>query len=188
VLGNLLSRFDFLQGTTETFGYDTLDRLLSVTGPASKSFQYDAIGNIISKSDVGSYAYTGGKPHAVTQAGPNGYTYDPNGNQLTGPGRSVAYTSFNKSSSITKDGLVTTFSYDAGFNRVKKSNVNGTTVYVGKLYERVVSGTVTEHKHYIHGGAAPVAVYTQRTTGANDTRYLHTDHLGSVDTVCANVR
>ncbi len=180
VLGNLLSRFDFLQGTTETFGYDTLDRLLSVTGPASKSFQYDAIGNITSKSDVGSYAYTGGKPHAVTQAGPNGYTYDPNGNQLTGPGRSVVYASFNKASSITKDGLVTTFSYDAGFNRVKKSNVNGTTVYVGKLYERVVRGTVTEHKHYIHGGAAPVAVYTQRNTGVNDTRYLHTDHLGSV--------
>src|SRR6266581_4211950 len=128
VLGNLLSRFDFLQGTTETFGYDTLDRLLS----------------------------------------------------LTGPGRSVVYASFNKASSITKDGLVTTFSYDAGFNRVKKSNVNGTTVYVGKLYERVVRGTVTEHKHYIRGGAAPVAVYTQRSTGVNDTHYLHTDHLGSV--------
>src|SRR6266581_6753112 len=183
VLGNLLSRFDFLQGTTETFGYDTLDRLLSVSGPAPKSFQYDAIGNIISKSDVGSYVYTGGKPHAVTQAGPNGYTYDANGNQLTGPGRSVAYASFNKPSSITKDGLATAFTYDAGFNRVKKSNVNGTTVYVGKLYERVVRGTVTEHKHYIHGGAAPVAVYTQRNTGVNDTRYLHTDHLGSVDTI-----
>jgi RHS repeat-associated protein len=183
VLGNLLSRVDFLQGTTESFGYDTLDRLLSVTGPAPKSFQYNAIGNLTFKSDVGSYAYAGGKPHAVTQAGPFSYTYDPNGNQLTGPGRGVGYTSFNKPSSITKDGLVTSFTYDAGFSRVKKGNVNGTTVYVGKLYERVVSGTVIEHKHYIHGGAAPVAVYTQRNTGANDTRYLHTDHLGSIDTI-----
>jgi len=183
VLGNLLSRVDALQVITETFGYDTLDRLLSVTGPASKSFQYDAIGNLTYKSDVGNYAYTAGKAHAVSAAGSNTYTYDLNGNQLTGPGRSVAYTTFNKPSSIVKDGLATALTYDAGFNRVKKSNVNGATVYVGKLYERVVTGTLIEHKHYLSAGGAPVAVYTQRNSGASDTRYLHTDHLGSVDTI-----
>jgi RHS repeat-associated protein len=41
---------------------------------------------------------------------------------------------------------------------------------------------VVEHKHYIQGPGGPVAVYTQRSSG-NDTRYLHTDHLGSVESI-----
>ena len=42
---------------------------------------------------------------------------------------------------------------------------------------------VIEYKHYISAGGDPVAMRTLRSNGVNDTRYLHKDHLGSVDTI-----
>jgi len=63
--GNLLSRRDNLRGLTEVFGYDNLDRLTSVSGPAPVTMTYASNGNIQSKTPVGSYTY-GTKPHAVT--------------------------------------------------------------------------------------------------------------------------
>ncbi len=50
---------------SEEFEYDALNRLTSAaipgsspgtSGPAAKTFTYDSIGNLTSKSDVGSYA------------------------------------------------------------------------------------------------------------------------------------
>src|SRR5262249_13839119 len=54
-LGNPLSRTDNAAGVSETFGYDALNRLTTAavaqnTAPA-KSFAYDAVGNILAKSD-----------------------------------------------------------------------------------------------------------------------------------------
>src|SRR5207244_3240717 len=69
-----------------------------------------------------------------------------------------------------------------GFSRIKKVTPSSTTIYIGGLYQRVTTGTLVEHKHFIGAGRTQV-VYTQRSTGTNDTRYLHTDHLGSVDTI-----
>ncbi|MBI2860489.1 MAG: hypothetical protein HYX91_03160 [Chloroflexi bacterium] len=65
--GNLASREDVLASETETFSYDFLDRLTSVTGPYSESYLYDSIGNIVSKGGK-SYTY-GIKPHAVIGVG-----------------------------------------------------------------------------------------------------------------------
>ena len=39
------------------------------------------------------------------------------------------------------------------------------------------------HKHYIYAGNRPIAIYTQRSTGVNDTRYLHADNLGSITAI-----
>ena len=39
------------------------------------------------------------------------------------------------------------------------------------------------HKHYIYAGNRPIAIYTQRSTGVNDTRYLHADNLGSITVI-----
>ncbi|HMW73212.1 MAG TPA: hypothetical protein PKD17_15395, partial [Cellvibrionaceae bacterium] len=91
-LGNLASRSETkytnaAQNWTESFSYDGANRLRSNTftpngGSATTvTIGYDAIGNITSKSDVGTYAYSrqGAGPHAVTSAGGNSYTYDANG-------------------------------------------------------------------------------------------------------------
>jgi RHS repeat-associated protein len=184
-LDNLTARtwWDGTAFRTETFGYDPLNRLTAVTGPAAKTYAYYPDGNLQSKSDVGTYTYptNGIHPHAVT--GVTGalnttYTYDANGNMLTGNGRTIAYTSFNKPKTID-NGDPATLTYDANFNRLVKSNGNGTTIYIGRRYERLDNGSSTVQRHFIYAGNALVGIYTQ---GSN-TRYLHTDHLGSVDTI-----
>jgi len=188
VLGNLRSRTDYIQNATETYGYDALNRLKTVTGPSPKTFEYDVIGNIGYKSDVGTYAYNNTyivngssrvRPHAVSGTPNASYSYDNNGNLLSGAGRTVTWTSFNKPAQIIQSAGTATLTYGASFNRVKKVTPTSTTIYVGGFYERVTTGSLVEHKHYVGAGRTLVA-YTQRSTGVNDTRYLHTDHLGSV--------
>jgi uncharacterized protein RhaS with RHS repeats len=64
--GNLSSRRDLRQSLTESFSYDALDRLTLASGPTPQStaIGYDAIGNITSKSGVGSYTYNATRKHA----------------------------------------------------------------------------------------------------------------------------
>ena len=58
-LGSLVERKDNNQNLIETFIYDDLNRLESATiaGLGVKTYQYDTIGNIMFKSDVGTYDY-----------------------------------------------------------------------------------------------------------------------------------
>src|SRR5262249_10692219 len=53
-LGRLLTRTDTNSGLSETFGYDSLNRLTStsvnLTTPLNKTFTYDIVGNLTSKS------------------------------------------------------------------------------------------------------------------------------------------
>ena len=66
--GNLTSRN--INGTSYAYTYDDLDRLTEVVhdGEAQLSMEYAANGNILSKSDIGSYTYNpADKPHAVQE-------------------------------------------------------------------------------------------------------------------------
>jgi hypothetical protein len=74
-----------------------------------KNFSYSAIGNLLSKSDVGNYSYVPSGsplPHAVMSTSGGAisatFAYDPNGNQTAGLARTISYTSYNKPASITK--------------------------------------------------------------------------------------
>jgi RHS repeat-associated protein len=196
-VGNLKTRDDAIANLSETFNYDELNRVISTAATPfglpsiTKSYQYNAIGNITYKSDVGSYTYNPSgassvRPHAVTRvAGAlnHDYTYDANGNLLTGAGRTLTYTSFNKPLTINANGQTTTFQYDPNYNRLQKFTASQATLYLGKLYERVTTGTLVEHKHYVYGGKSLVAVYTERNNSINDTKYFHTDHLDSVQVI-----
>ena len=106
-LGNLTTREDFIQDVYERFTYDRLNRVTGGivhdaeddTARAAKTYRYDAIGNIVNKSDLGAanYVYGSGNaagagdagPHAVVSAGGNTYAYDDNGNMVSGAGRDV---------------------------------------------------------------------------------------------------
>jgi RHS repeat-associated protein len=124
-LGNLTQRYDQVTNLNEAFGYDSLNRLTSTsaqagTGPLTQTtVTYNAIGNIMSKSDVGTYTYASlkanglARPHAVSQIMMNdgttiyaNYTYDANGNTLTSldatsKGRTITWNSFNMPINIT---------------------------------------------------------------------------------------
>ena len=129
----------------------------------NKTYDYDRLGNITQKSDVGSYTYgsCNAGPHAVCETGSNSYTYDANGNMLTGGDKAVTYTPFNKLQHISENGTTVSWVYDANNNRASQTTINGTTRttdYVGMtgtgnpLYEKTTQGTDITHKHYIYCG------------------------------------
>jgi YD repeat-containing protein len=133
--GNLLTRSDSNESLTETLTYDNLNRLTSATVSQNvapvKTFAYDPVGNLLTKSDVGTYTYPppgSPQPHAVTSIAGSAFnttfTYDPNGNETSGLGRSITYASFNKPSAITQGSTTLFFNHDVDHQRY---NVVGTT-------------------------------------------------------------
>src|SRR5579872_6923938 len=154
VLGNVLTRADANESLTETLTYDTLNRLASATVSQNiasvKTFSYDPIGNLLSKSDVGTYTYPlagAALPHAVISVAGgtinSTFTYDANGNQTAGLGRSVSYTSYNKPSSITQGSGTLFFLHDTDHQRFQQQATEGTTLYFdafGVHAELFVSG------------------------------------------------
>lgn len=193
-VGNILSRTDYLQANVaETFTYDNLDRLTgsTVTGLAPKSFTYNALGNITSKTGVGAYTYgtCNAGPHAVCQAGTASYTYDGNGNMVSGDGRNITYAPYNKPILITKGSDTVAFTYNADRSRVLKVvNNDLRTIYVGLgaeggvLFEKETNTSGSEDRHFIYANGQVVAVHVAQGTVTHNEFYHH-DHLGSIEAI-----
>ena len=225
-LGNVLERYQhYLAQDTlglsagaevqlaETFVYDDLDRLTGAqldnyyTGYSQNSnYAYSRTGNLLSKTDVGSYSYGGScsgvtaGPNAVTKVGSSNYCYDRNGNMISGNGRSVIYTAFNKPERITSNtGGSVDFYHGANRSRlIKRSQLSGTTkttYYVGlggsggTLYEKSIdaNGQVS-HLLFIYAGnyhrGQPFAQIQLNDSGVQEgIDFFHRDHIGSVTAV-----
>jgi RHS repeat-associated protein len=152
-----------------------------------KTFTYDPIGNLLSKSDVGTYTYplAGSMlPHAVSVvAGTinSTFSYDLNGNQTAGLGRSISYTSYNKPSSIAQGSSTLFFSDDIDHQRFKQQAPEGTTLYFnafGVHAELFASGT-SQWYDYVGAGGAMLGMRVLSASTVT-TRYFHTDNLGSI--------
>lgn len=186
--GNLTSRQDLRQGLVESFSYDALDRLTATSGPGggSLSLVYNAIGNVTSRSDVGSYSYHATKKHAAIAAGPNTYAYDANGNMTTRNGVTQSWTSYNLPASLSAGGYTAQFAYAPDRRRWRQvsSYANGTetTITVGGMVEKLTTAVRTHWKHRLPTPSGEVQVI-RRSDGTNETLYLTTDHLGSTDAV-----
>ncbi|MEZ6074089.1 MAG: RHS repeat-associated core domain-containing protein, partial [Pirellulales bacterium] len=189
LVGNLTWRSDANQGLTESLTYDNLYRLTqsTVTGAPTLTIAYNAYGNIMSRSDVGSYTYHPSKIHAVTAAGGFSYVYDANGNITTRNGSTVTWFANNKPKSIAGNGQTSTFEYGPSGQYWKQtatySNGPETTLYIGGLLEKVTNSTLTSWRHYIKANGRTVAIYSRASTGATNTIYPLTDHLGSTDAI-----
>jgi len=199
-LGNPLSRTDANTNLSETFTYDTLNRLTSSTvnltpTPLAKTFSYSAIGNMLTKSDVGTYVYPAAGqslPHAVTSITSGlistTFTYDQNGNQTSGLNRTIAWTSYNKPASITQGARTISFVDDTEHQRFKQVTPEGTTLYIagfGVLAEVTNPGQVAQKwTDYLAVGNAKVGMRVLQTVSETlTTRYFHTDHLGSISVI-----
>ncbi|MBL1293435.1 MAG: hypothetical protein COB61_006155, partial [Thiotrichales bacterium] len=200
-LSNLMSRNDTLTGTNETFTYDSLNRLTQMNSSeyGVKTYDYTKLGNITQKSDFGAdyvYGQNNAGPHAVTQVKrADGstvarYNYDNNGRMTSGNGRTITWSSFNKPTKITRDtnGVAkeVNFIYGPDRARIAQQGTDSTTIYLqgtGAHFEKETQGSITRQRHFIYGGNGMAAIYTLRSNLTDDTRYIHKDHLGSIDTV-----
>jgi RHS repeat-associated protein len=196
VLGNLMQRKDKLNGTSESFEYDALNRLVQAKDSVDHvvTTQYDPLGNIISRSDVGTYSYGGAcvmatvkgaiaGPHAVSAIKGNktaSYCYDANGNRIADDGKLLYYTAFNLPYKIVKGQHIVEFAYGPEQERYQQRETGpgglSITTYIDGIYERVEKGNALEHKHYIGDHALVIT----SAMGPSREQYLHRDHLGSL--------
>nr|MBP7909316.1 VCBS repeat-containing protein [Pseudomonadales bacterium] len=193
-IGNIASRSDVRQSLSESFIYDGLDRLTQaqVGTNAPTGMSYDLLGNLLSKSDLGSYTYgqNGAGLHAVTAIDTGSqtltYTYDANGNMTGGAGRMLGWTTYNQLSQVSKGGVTYAFQSGTDRQRYKKVRTSGTTQtthYVGDVFEKITENGLTTYRHYVKVGGKAVAIVADQTLGVDVTKYLHRDHLGSITTI-----
>lgn len=186
-IGHLTQRKNNRHNLTENFQYDNLNRLstASIVGGTSLTTEYDILGNITYKSDVGTYFYgeNGAGPHQLTRIVPNtANTCIPSA--IT----DFEYTSFDKVNQIQRGLDKTVFSYGANRQRTIQKRYYGddlisTKVHVGILYEKEISNDLTQEIHYIRKGDEVIAVYNKRSDNLNSMHYWHKDHLGSLDVI-----
>ena len=161
-LGNLTSRADTLQGLSETFGYDKLNRVVSInttakatSGATSNTINtvtYGPSGNILSRSDVGAYSYaatasgcaglTGVRASApglhalsaVSGIKNAGYCYDDNGNMIAGDGRSVTWSAYDMVTAISRGSAAVGFDYGPDRQRFRRVDVDAQGKATTTLY------------------------------------------------------
>lgn len=179
LMGNLIQRQNVGLSLTEGFGYDNLYRLTSTTGTDPSTTAYDAMGNIASKTGIGTYTYHATKKHQVTATSggallaAQSYAYDNNGNMNSRAGASITWYSYDLPNTINAaSGNSSQFFYAPDRSRWKQvASYSGTseqTIYIGGLVEKVTLGGATHWKHYIAGGTGVVATYIRHSTGTNE--------------------
>ena len=166
LVGNLKSRDEVVEHKKETFGDDTLNRLVAlISVEGNKDYKYDAAGRFTYKTGVGQYRYDPSeidrgefKPfHGVVETNDqNGshYHYDLNGNMVSMPVAHLDYTADNQVKLIYFDEAKwSRFDYGPNGDRFRQFLRLGAkseeTLYVG-LYERIIDYTLSKNVDYLH--------------------------------------
>ncbi len=180
---NLKTREDHNKNLIEEFYYDGLFRLtdIELNGNQTLHLNYDAIGNISEKSDVGDYTYgeNGAGPHAVT----NISNFQPVFNIA---GQFIDYTSFDKIDRITENGYILNMVYGSDHQRLRQTilapddNVTVKT-YFGSIYEEIEysDGSIKEI-NYLCSPTGLFAIVTMESGNDDILNYILRDHLGSI--------
>ncbi len=184
--GNLLSRtFTDIYSNIleETFDYDALDRLTSIDGELSSTIEYDdddgvSLGNIVSKSDVGSFEYTLSQPNAISGFST---TYS---DLLALPTQEITYTDFNKVETITEGVHSMSFEYGPSQTRKKvvyekNSETEWTRYYAGNVELTEYADGDTKEVTYVNSPDGLTAVYIDKN-GSGQWYFVLKDHLGSI--------
>jgi RHS repeat-associated protein len=181
--GNVTSRS--IDGTATTYGYDSLDRLINVTGSTNLTYGYDAVGN--RTSQVGATGTTTSSFDAADQlqsviapGGTTSYSFDANGNETTAGTWTYAFNLASRLTSASNGSATVAYTYDGDGNRLN-STVGGTTTNDSwdsnftlpqLALERDSSGSPL--RRYIYGEGR-ISMTTPTTTA-----YYNTDAIGSV--------
>ena len=163
---------------TQTFGYDSLNRLTTSNENGSSWSQtnkYDRYGN--RWIDLG-----GGNQSLYFNTANNritGGSYDAAGNLLNDGPHAYTYDAENK---IAKVDNVSAYTYDGEGQRVRKlvgENLRFVYGIGGQLIAEFNGSTGALQKEYIYGAAGLLATMEPTAVNANGTRYTTPDHLGS---------
>ena len=176
--GNLLSRSDLVNGQTEAFGYDNLNRLVAI---GSRQISYAANGNILSMDGVGTMTYgTSSRPYQITMLEPEEDGLVPNRQQ------SVSYTCYNRPSILTEGGRSAAFTYNGDGDRVKMYVADSTSnvltrYYLGGRYEYDLTPNGTKQRLYLGGDAYSAPMVYQKVDNGSWTAYnIGRDYLGNI--------
>ncbi len=161
-IGNLTERKDLARGLTESFEYDNLNRLRYVKKNTVQTLEmtYDELGNILTKSDVGTYNYDDAShPYRLTSITPNA------GSRMRNFDQRAAYTSFDKVRSLAQNADSLHLHYNASYDRMYADSYHAGSLkkrrtYIGKLYEQEKDFTIGNIKEtfYIFGGDGLITV------------------------------
>lgn len=175
--GNLSIRRDVVNGITENFYYDGMNRLVN---DYYGNIVYDNKGNMTSKADVGTFGYSNtSKPYAITGA-------TLTGSSIPEYTQTVNYTTFNRPSMISENGVVARLYYNHDGERIKMTvtkngNRSLTRYYLKDCYERDIDSLNNVVERLYIGGdyySAPF-VLIKNSSGSRVCNILR-DHLGSV--------
>ncbi|HEU5478041.1 MAG TPA: RHS repeat-associated core domain-containing protein [Gaiellaceae bacterium] len=174
---------------TDTYTYDTLDRLTSVcfqtscpgqTDPYIK-WTYDAVGNRLTEArPTGTTNYTYNAADQLTQAGSTTYDYDLNGNETSAGSTTFTYDLANRMTSATSGSTTTAYTYDGLGKRLQASS--GTKSITNYLWD--ISSPLPQLALEKDGSNTLIRryIYGQHLISMNNGSafYYHYDPLGSV--------
>lgn len=172
-VGNLVTRQDNSRNFTETFLYDNMHRLVEVekNGQTTQTMSYDDAGNITKKSDVGTYAYKDGTNKL--------YTISNCKRELT-KWDGITYNSFDKITKVTSGKNTVQISYGPDKSRVLLEIQGLRKYYVDKLFEQEIGNDSVTSVCYVFACGKAVAIITFKAGCEDDVKYIHHDHLGSI--------
>jgi RHS repeat-associated protein len=163
---------------TQTFGYDSLNRLTTSNENGtnwSQTNAYDRYGNRWIDLGGGNQSlYFNTSNNRIT-----GLSYDAAGNLLNDGTHSYTYDAENK---IAKVDGATAYTYDGEGQRVRKllaENLRFVYGIGGQLIAEFSGSTGSLLKEYIYGADGLLATIEPTAVNSNGTRYTTSDHLGS---------
>ena len=192
LLGNVMLRSQHWDtgGFDETFTYDDLNRLSTSSVPTrgSQTYTYDLSGNLKTKTGVGmtgaTYVYPAPnsatpRPHAVSSiSGVGSFTYNANGNMLSGAGRVYTWNNFDMPVTITKTAgaFSSSFVYGPEHQRTRQTRGDSSVqTYAGAQEVETTPAGKLVRTYWPYG----VGVEIDRPGKSTELNWVHRDRLGS---------
>lgn len=189
--GNLLSRTDVNHSQTESFTYDSLNRLISMN---NRPVTYDnASGNITAIGNVGTMSYGNtSHPYQITALSPAADSLVSFGLQ------SIQYTSFDRPATLHEGLDSASFQYGCNGERVRAELIRtdgffetwSIIDFFGERYECIRDGDIlpTRELLYLGGDAYSAPMVYVKEYGGNWTLYnIGRDYLGSITNITLDV-
>lgn len=145
------------------------------------NYTYDALGNLLSNSRLGTYQYSeegNVNPHAVTQVASTTYAYDQNGNLIQAGDASNSWDYRNRIASSTFGVELMDYLYDQENDRMKY--VAGTTTVVTPMREYEVEGDISRRNIYLDD---QLLATIEKSASSTRAYYIMSDHLMSTSVI-----